>query len=213
MAQGVSRNAIAHASPYLVYDQRIVNIDRGQRVFAQSFIEFSGHMVPSGRISAGQVQLKKYADTFARAEQQYGVPGTVITGFWGLESDFGAFMGKETLIKAITSLAYDCRRAEMFRDHLLSALKLIDRGDLAATDMVGSWAGELGQTQMMPSEYFKYEVDYDGDSHRNLLRSPLDVIGSHSQLHRCAWLEARPAVAAGSSGAAKPAIGSRLAST
>jgi lytic murein transglycosylase len=176
--QGISRGAIAQASPYFVYDQRIVNIDRGQRVFAQSFVEFSGRMLPSGRISAGQAQLKKYADTFAKAEQQYGVPGAVIAGFWGLESDFGAFQGKESSLKAITTLAYDCRRADMFRDHLFSALKLLDRGDLAATDMIGSWAGELGQTQMMPSEYLKFAVDYDGDGHRNLLRSPLDVIGS-----------------------------------
>src|SRR6185295_1520846 len=87
MAQGVSRNAIAQASPHLVYDQRIVNIDRGQRVFAQTFIEFSGRMVPGGRISQGQAQLKKHAETFARAEQQYSVPGAVIAAFWGLESD------------------------------------------------------------------------------------------------------------------------------
>ena len=192
-AQGISQSAIAKASPYLVYDQRIVNIDRGQRVFAQSFIEFSGRMVPGGRISRGQAQLKKYADTFARAEQQYGIPGAVITGFWGLESDFGAFMGKESSLKAITSLAYDCRRAEMFRDHLLSALKLLDRGDLAATDMVGSWAGELGQTQMMPSEYLKYAVDYDGDGHRNLMRSASDVIGSTANsIAALGWKRGQP---------------------
>jgi lytic murein transglycosylase len=192
-AQGISRGAITQASPYLIYDQRIVNIDRGQRVFTQSFIEFSGRMVPGGRISQGQMQLKKHADTFARAEQQYGVPGAVITGFWGLESDFGAFMGKESSLKAITSLAYDCRRADMFRDHLLSALKLLDRGDLAATDMVGSWAGELGQTQMMPSEYLKYAVDYDGDGHRNLLRSPADVIGSTANyIAALGWKRGQP---------------------
>ena len=193
MAQGISLGAIAHASPHLVYDQRIVNIDRGQRVFAQSFVEFSRRMLPSGRISAGQAQLKKYADTFARAERQYGVPGAVIAGFWGLESDFGAFMGKESSLKSITTLAYDCRRADMFRDHLFSALRLIERGDLAATDMIGSWAGELGQTQMMPSEYLKYAVDYDGDGHRNLLRSPLDVIGSTANyIAALGWKRGQP---------------------
>ncbi len=79
----------------------------------------------------------------------------------------------------------------MFRDHLFERAQLLDRGDLAATDMVGSWAGELGQTQMMPSEYLKYAVDYDGDGHRNLLRSPADVIGSTANYHRRARLEAR----------------------
>ena len=178
LAQGISRNAIAQASPFLVYDQRIVNIDRGQRVFAQSFIEFSTKMLPGGRISQGIAQIKKNAATFARAEQQYGVPPAVIAGFWGLESDFGANMGKDQALRSIVSLAYDCRRSDMFRGHLFDALRLIERGDLTAPEMIGSWAGELGQTQMMPSEYYKYAVDYEGDGHRNLLRSAADVIGS-----------------------------------
>ena len=178
LAQGVSRNAVAQATPYLTYDPRIINIDRGQRVFAQSFIEFSTKMLPGGRISAGIAQIKKNAATFAREEQQYGVPPAVIAGFWGLESDFGANMGKDQSIRSIATLAYDCRRADMFRGQLFDALRLIDRGDLTAPEMIGSWAGELGQTQMMPTEYIKYAVDYDGDGKRNLLRSAADVIGS-----------------------------------
>jgi lytic murein transglycosylase len=178
LAQGISRNAIAQAAPFLTYDSRIINIDRGQRVFAQSFIEFSTKMLPGGRISAGIAQIKKNAATFAREEQQYGVPPAVIAGFWGLESDFGANMGKDQSIRSIATLAYDCRRADMFRGQLFDALRLIDRGDLTAPEMIGSWAGELGQTQMMPTEYIKYAVDYDGDGKRNLLRSAADVIGS-----------------------------------
>jgi lytic murein transglycosylase len=193
LAQGISRSAIAQASPYLVYDQRIVNIDRGQRVFSQSFLEFSGRMVPGGRISQGQAQLQKNAANFARAEKEYGVPAAVIAAFWGLESDFGANQGKDHSIRSIVSLAYDCRRADMFREHLFSGLKLLDRGDLAVAEMVGSWAGELGQTQMMPSEYFKYAVDYDGDGHRNLLRSPADVIGSTANyIKALGWKRGEP---------------------
>ncbi len=178
LSQGISQSAIAAASPYLTYDARIVGIDRGQRIFTQTFVEFSSRMVPAGRVSMGQAQLKKHAAVLAKAEQQYGVPGEVIAAFWGLESDYGANMGKDNSIRAITSLAYDCRRADMFREHLFSALKLIDRGDLRPEEMIGSWAGELGQTQMMPTEYMKYAVDYDGDGHRNLLTSAADVIGS-----------------------------------
>jgi len=178
IAQGISRAAIAQAQPYLVYEQRIVNIDRSQRVFAQSFLEFSGRMVSGGRISAGIAQMKKHAATFARAEQQYGVPPPVVAAFWGLESDFGANMGKDHPLRAVVTLAYDCRRAELFRGHLFSALRLVDRGDLTAAEMIGSWAGEIGQSQMMPTEYFKHAVDYDGDGRRDLLRSVADVIGS-----------------------------------
>jgi lytic murein transglycosylase len=177
-AQGISQRAIDEASPYLVYDQRIVNIDRGQRIFAQPFLEFSGKMLPSGRISGGIEHIRKYRAIFDREEKQYGVPAAVITAFWGLESDYGADMGKDHSIRSLTSLAYDCRRADMFRGHLFDALRLIERGDLHPADMIGSWAGELGQTQMMPSEYIKWAVDYDGDGKRNLLRSAPDVIGS-----------------------------------
>jgi lytic murein transglycosylase len=177
-AQGISRSAIEAASPYLVYDQRIVNIDRGQRIFAQSFLEFSGKMLPAYRLQQGIAEIHKYQAIFDRAEKQYGVPAAVTTAFWGLESDFGSNMGKDNSIRSLVSLAYDCRRADMFRGHLFDSLRLIERGDLHPGDMLGSWAGELGQTQMMPSEYIKYAVDYDGDGKRNLLRSVPDVIGS-----------------------------------
>src|SRR6516165_9277274 len=193
VAQGISRNAIAAASPYLVYDQRIINIDRGQRIFAQSFLEFSGKMLPTYRLQQGAAEIKKYAPIFERAEKQYGVPAPVIVGFWGLESDFGSNMGKDHSIKSLTSLAYDCRRADMFRGHLFDALRLIEHGDLAPADMLGSWAGELGQTQMMPSEYIKWAVDYDGDGKRNLLRSVPDVIGSTANyLVSLGWKRGEP---------------------
>jgi lytic murein transglycosylase len=177
-AQGISQRAIAAAAPALTYDQHIVNIDRGQRVFTQTFLEFSGRMAAAYRIQRGQALIKANAPTFARIEQQYGVPAPVIVSFWALESDFGANMGNYHSLSAIASLAYDCRRGDKFRAQLLDALRLIDRGDLAADEMIGSWAGELGQTQMMPSEYFKYAVDYDGNGRRDLIHSVPDVLAS-----------------------------------
>ena len=178
VAQGIAQAAIAAAAPYLTYDQRIVNIDRGQRVFMQTFLQFSDRMAAAYRIQRGQALIKSYAPIFARIEQQYGVPAPVIVAFWGLESDFGANMGNYRSLPSLVSLAYDCRRADRFRPQLLDALRLIQRGDLRPDEMIGSWAGELGQTQMMPSEYYKYGVDYDGDGKRNLLRSVPDVLAS-----------------------------------
>jgi lytic murein transglycosylase len=177
-AAGVSQSALAEASPYLVYDQGIVNRDRGQRVFGQVFTAFAGRMAAPYRMQQGQARIKTYAAAFARAEKEYGVPPSVIAAFWGLESDFGANMGNLPTLRSLVSLAYDCRRSQMFADETIAALKIIDRGDLAPSEMVGSWAGELGQTQFLPTHYFNYAVDYDGDGYRNLLRSPADVIGS-----------------------------------
>src|SRR5438552_14005507 len=177
-AQGISPSTIAAASPYLVLDQRIINIDRGQRFFAQNFLEISDKMLAGGRIPNGIAQMKKHQATFAREDKDFGVPASVITAFWGLESAFGAGQGKDQAIKSLVTLAYDCRRSDMFRGHLFDALRLIGRGDLQPSEMIGSWAGELGQTQMMPSEYMAHAIDYDGDGRRNLIRSVSDVIGS-----------------------------------
>ena len=176
VAAGVSQRAISEASPYLVYDQGIVNRDRGQRVFGQVFTEFAGRMAAPYRMQQGQARIKTYASAFARAEKEYGVPPAVIAAFWGLESDFGANMGNLPTLRSLVSLAYDCRRTERFAGETIAALKIIDRGDLTPSEMIGSWAGELGQTQFLPTHYFNYAVDYGG--RRNLLQSPEDVIGS-----------------------------------
>src|ERR1700676_3258036 len=103
-AQGIARSAIDAASPYLVYDQRIVNMDRGQRFFAQSFLDFSSKMLPAYRLQQGAAEIRKYQAIYDRAEKQFGVPAAVITGFWGLESDFGPGQGKDQAIKSLTSL-------------------------------------------------------------------------------------------------------------
>ena len=178
VAAGVSQRALAEASPGLVYDQGIVNRDRGQRVFGQVFTVFAGRMAAVSRMQQGQARIKANAAAFARAEKQYGVPPEVIAAFWGLESDFGANMGNLPTLRSLVSLAYDCRRSQMFQNETIAALKIIDRGDLTPPEMIGSWAGELGQTQFLPTHYFNYAIDYDGDGRRDMLRSAADVIGS-----------------------------------
>src|SRR5258708_2059589 len=163
VAAGVSQRAITAASPYLVYDQGIVNRDRGQRVFGQVFTEFAGRMAATYRMQQGQGRIKTYAAAFARAEKEYGVPPAVIAAFWGLESDFGANMGNLPTLRSLVSLAYDCRRSQMFQDETIAPFKIIARSDLTPEEMVGSWAGELGQTPFLPAHYFSYAVDDDGD--------------------------------------------------
>jgi lytic murein transglycosylase len=194
VAKGISPAAISAAAPYLVFDQRIINIDRGQRFFAQDFLEMSDKMLTrAGRLTSGPPQIKKHQALFAREEKEFGVPAAVITAFWALESDFGAGQGKDHAIKSLVTLAYDCRRSEMFRGHLFDALRLIERGDLRAEEMIGSWAGELGQTQMMPSEYMAHAIDYDGDGRRNLIKSVPDVIGSTGKyLVHLGWTRGEP---------------------
>lgn len=192
-AQGISQRALSAAQPYMVYDQAIVNKDRGQGVFAQSFLQFSDRMAAGYRIQKGAQLIRQHAATFARIERQYGVPAPVLVAFWGLETDFGANIGNLPTIRSVTSLAYDCRRSDLFRTQLLYALKIIDRGDLRAEEMVGPWAGELGQFQFLPSHYFDYAVDFDGDGRRDLLRNVTDALGSAGNfMAQLGWKRGEP---------------------
>ena len=133
VAEGVSQRALTEAAPYLVYDQSIVNRDRGQRVFGQVFTEFARNRASDGAAKNAQARIKMHAAAFARAEKEYGVPPAVIAAFWGLESSFGAELGKLHTLPSLVSLAYDCRRSEMFQKETIAALKIIDRGDLSAS--------------------------------------------------------------------------------
>jgi lytic murein transglycosylase len=177
-ANGVSRATISAALDGMTFDPGIVARDRKQSFFAQSFKSFSAKLISQNRLQNGVAKLKQHQELLAKVERQYGVPGPVIVAFWALESDFGAGMGDLPVLRSLATLAYDCRRPEMFRGELMDALRIIDRGDLTPGEMIGSWAGELGQTQFLPSHYFKHAVDYDGDGRRNLMRSVPDVIAS-----------------------------------
>ena len=176
--KGISRRTIAAALDGMTLDPGIIARDRKQGFFAQGFTSFASRLISQNRLQNGPARLKQHRELFAEVEQQYGVPGPVIAAFWALESDFGAGMGDLPVLRSLATLAYDCRRPELFRGELMDALRIIDRGDLMPSEMIGSWAGELGQTQFLPSHYFKHAVDYDGDGHRNLIRSVPDVIAS-----------------------------------
>jgi len=176
-AKGISQAAIASGLNGVTLDQGVLSRDRSQKVFSQSFEEFSGRMVPP-RLSRGANMLKQYGSVLSRIEQTYGVPGEVLVAIWGLETDFGVNIGKFPTMRSLATLAYDCRRSEMFRGELLDALRIIERGDLAPSEMRGAWAGEIGQTQFMPSSYIKFAVDFDANGRRDLLRSAPDVLAS-----------------------------------
>ncbi len=149
-AKGISHSAIASGLSGVTLDQAVLSRDRSQRVFGQSFEEFSGRMVPP-RLARGANLMKQYGSVLGRIEQSYGVPGEVLVAIWGLETDFGANIGKFPTLRSLATLAYDCRRSETFRAELMDALRIVERGDLSPQEMRGAWAGEIGQTQFMPS--------------------------------------------------------------
>ncbi|MBB6412048.1 lytic murein transglycosylase [Mesorhizobium sangaii] len=156
-------------------DDKVLARDRAQGVFTQTFTEFSNRMISAYRLKQGAANMKKYADVFARADQQFGVQAPIIAAFWALETDFGAVQGDFHTLSALVTLSHDCRRPQLFRPQLVPLLELIDRGVVPA-DVRGAWAGEIGQTQILPSDYLARGVDGDGDGKVDLRGSVPDVI-------------------------------------
>ncbi len=182
IAAGVSPNVVVSTLRGVRFSSTVIKHDRRQAVFSQSFLKFAGRMVAKYRMQTGKKLIKKYRKTFARIEKQFGVPAAVITGFWGLETDFGANTGKLPVLTTLATLAYDCRRPELFRPQLIDALRIVERGDLTPARMIGAPAGELGQTQFLPSDYFHRGVDYDGNGRVDMFKSVPDVLASTANL-------------------------------
>jgi lytic murein transglycosylase len=191
-ADGIPQRAIQSALAGVTYDPTIIAHDHAQGVFRQSFEEFSGRMVPP-RLARARRLLAQYAGVLGRIEAQFGVPGPVIVAIWGLETDFGADNGRFPTIRALATLAFDCRRPDKFRGELLAALRIVARGDMTPADMHGAWAGEIGQTQFLPSSYLKFAVDYDGTGRRDLIHDVPDVLASTANyLKGYGWARGQP---------------------
>ena len=193
-AQGISRQAISAALDGVTFDPSVIRRDRGQGVFQQSFIQFASRMTAAGRYQNGLKQLKANAALLSRIEQRTGVPPAVVVALWGLESDYGAYKGGTyNIIRSVATLAYDCRRPEFFRNQLLGAIRIVERGDLKPAEMIGNWAGELGPTQFTPGDYFKHGIDFDGDGRVDMVRSVPDALASAANLMKSfGWQKGQP---------------------
>jgi lytic murein transglycosylase len=177
-SEGISQPVIETALGNVSYDRAIITRDRGQGVFRLSFEQFSHRLVTPARIARGKSLLQSHAALFRQIEQRYGVPGPVLVAIWGLETGFGADNGKFQIFRSLATLAYDCRRSERFQAELIDALKIVQRGDMSPSQMRGDWAGEIGQTQFLPSSYLKFAVDFNGDGTRDLIHDTTDVLAS-----------------------------------
>lgn len=189
--KGVSDSGLSALSRARI-DKKVIRADRAQGVFTQTFLKFSGRMISSYRLKQGAANLRKYKRVFAQAKKQYGVPGPVIAAFWALETDFGAVQGSFSTMNALATLAHDCRRPELFRPQLIALAQMIDLGIVPA-NVKGAWAGEIGQTQMLPSDYLERGRDGDGDGRVDLKGSAPDVIMTTAAfLNQLGWRAGEP---------------------
>ena len=184
VAAGVSQAVIGQALSGVTPDPAVLAFDRRQRgTFNKTFEQYISTRVGPGRINMGRQMLQKHASLLSRIEKQFGVPPQIIVAIWGLESDFGkGDVGKMPVMRTLATMAHDCRRTELFQGELIAALKIVQRGDLPLSDLVGAFAGEIGQTQFLPSSYIKYGIDFDGNGHVDLRHSIPDVLASTANL-------------------------------
>ena len=193
-SQGISQAVISQALGGVTQDQAVLAFDRRQRgTFNKTFEQYVATRVGPARIKRATAMMQRHASLLSRVERQFGVPPQIIVAIWTLETDNGGDMGKLSVFRVLATMAHDCRRTELFQRELHAALKILQRGDLPYNEMIGAYAGEIGQTQFLPSSYIKYGVDFDGNGHVDLRRSIPDVLASTANLLKVnGWKAGQP---------------------
>ena len=176
--QGVSQATLDKALAGLRPNPKIIEFDRRQPEFTQTFWGYIDKRVTKDRVKRGRQLLSKHRRLLAKVYRKYGVPPHYLVAFWGLESNFGGFKGNFGVIEALATLAYDERRSAFFRAQLIDALRILEQGHISPEKMQGSWAGAMGHMQFIPSTFKRYAVDYDGDGRRNIWTNLPDAFGS-----------------------------------
>jgi membrane-bound lytic murein transglycosylase B len=156
----------------------VIERDRAQAEVVEPLERYISRRVTARNIARGREQLRRHRALLAQIADKYGVPGPLIVGIWGLESNYGSFTGVRPTIAALATLAYDPRRSTFFRGELFSALEILNRGYIELSNLKGSWAGAMGQPQFMPSSYLEYAEDFDDDGRRDIWSTPDDIFAS-----------------------------------
>lgn len=200
--QEMKSEAIARGAPaaqaeaffaHVRQEPKVLRADRAQGVFKKSFIDFARATVSAGRLGTGQAKAKTFAKTLRKAGSDYGISPGVLLAFWALETDFGAFQGDFNTLNALVTLSHDCRRPELFRPQVFSALTLYQRGDFDPDQTTGAWAGEIGMVQMLPDDILRNGTDGDGDGHVRLKTSAPDALLTAARMLRgLGWRAGQP---------------------
>src|SRR5690349_7330966 len=191
--RGVFRATFEHFTTGLTPDLSIMDKLDAQPEFTKSTWDYLDVLVSDERIARGREVLTQYAPTFAAVARAYGVDPAIIAAIWGVESNFGTLGGDRPVIRSTATLACVGRRQDYFREEFLSTLEILQRGDVPADRLVGSWAGAFGPTQFMPSSFKRYAIDFDGDGHRDVVDSVPDVIASTANnLKTDGWVAGQP---------------------
>ncbi len=196
---GISPGVVDQTLGTAKFDPSVLSHDRSQSGLQGGDASFAARHISPARVKQGKSMMLAYAEPLQRIEARYGVPAPVLVAIWGLETDYGVALGKYSTFSALATLAYDCRRGSLYQAELIDALMIVERGLLSPSQMRGAWAGELGQTQFMPSAYLKYGVSANGGRGGNLMGSGADALAStanflsqHGWSRGAKWDEGQP---------------------
>jgi len=178
IAGGISAGTVDEAFKAVYVNSRVIELDSKQPESRITFVEYRERVVTPARIETGRARLAELGPLLQKIGHRYGVPPRFILALWAIESNFGEHIGSYPVITALATLGFEGRRAEFFRGELIDALRIVDEGHISAGNMLGSWAGAMGQCQFMPSSFLRFAVDEDGDGRRNIWDSTADVFGS-----------------------------------
>jgi membrane-bound lytic murein transglycosylase B len=185
---GIRPATVDLAFRYIQFLPHVIELDRRQPDHKLTFAEFIAKVVNQQRLDDARRNLAENSALLQRVQQRFNVQPRFIVALWGIESDFGKTQGSYSVPAALATLAYDGRRGSLFRGELIAALRILDQGHVRADNMLGSWAGAMGQCQFMPSTFLSYAVDFDGDGRRDIWNDRADALGSIANyLARLGW--------------------------
>ena len=177
-AQGVSRQAFDASFAGYSPIKQVIELTKKQPEFTQTVQQYVDRRVTEAQASKGRAMRSEWTQTLGRTTQRFGVQPEIVLAIWGMETNFGGFMGGNNTIHALATLTESGYRADFFRNELLTALRIVSDGHVAPKQMVGSWAGAMGHTQFMPSSFMRYAVDFNGDGRKDIWNSIPDALGS-----------------------------------
>ncbi len=187
-AASIDQQLVSEVFSTLTQQTQVLRLDSKQPEFTQTFANYLNARVSDTRFKRGRVLYQEHRAFLNELTREYGVPGHYLLAFWGLETNFGSYLGSMPTLDSLATLACDSRRSQFFTTEFINALRLMQRESLSAEDMHGSWAGAVGHTQFMPSSYLQYAVDGDNDGTVDLWRSEQDALASAANfLKQLGW--------------------------